>query len=69
MEESILKRFGGNVKKLRKQRGWSQEDLSNKSNLHRTYIGSIEKGGRNVSLINIEKLARALKVKLSELTK
>jgi len=69
MEKNILKRFGNNVRSARKEIGWSQEVLSNKSGLHRTYIGSIEKGGRNVSLINIERIAKALNVKMADLLK
>jgi len=67
MENSILKRFGSNVKHLRKSQGWSQEELARKSGLHRTYIGSLENGGRNVSLINVERLARALHVDIESL--
>jgi transcriptional regulator with XRE-family HTH domain len=67
MKSGILKRFGINVRDIRKSVGWSQEDLADKSGLHRTYIGSIEKGGRNVSLINIERIAKALNVKISKL--
>lgn len=67
MEKSTLKRFGNNVRKYRKSKKWSQEDLSDKSCLHRTYIGSIEKGGRNVSLINIERIAKALDIKMAKL--
>lgn len=69
MKNDILKQFGNNVRRLRKNIGWSQEDLSDKSGLHRTYIGSIEKGGRNVSLINIERIAKALNVKIADLLK
>lgn len=67
MKRRILIHFGNNVKGLRKGRGWSQEDLADKSGLHRTYIGSIEKGGRNVSLVNIERIAKALNVKIDKL--
>jgi transcriptional regulator with XRE-family HTH domain len=67
MKNNVLKRFGNNVKKLRKSMGWSQEILAEKSGLHRTYIGSIENGGRNVSLINIERIAKALQVGCAEL--
>ncbi|OGX19813.1 MAG: transcriptional regulator [Omnitrophica WOR_2 bacterium RBG_13_44_8b] len=62
MKSNILKKFGENVKKLRKAKGWSQEELSKKSGLHRTYIGSIERGERNVSLINVQRISEALKV-------
>lgn len=67
MEYQILRRFGDSVKKLRKKKGWSQEELGKRARLHRTYIGSIERNERNVSLINIERIARALNVKASEL--
>ena len=67
MENSVLKRFGNNVKRLRKNQGWSQEELAKKSGLHRTYIGSLENGGRNVSLINVERLAKALHVDIESL--
>ena len=68
MKSQILKQFGDNVKRLRKAKGWSQEDLAKKTRLHRTYIGSIERSERNVSLINIERIANALDVKIRALT-
>jgi transcriptional regulator with XRE-family HTH domain len=67
MKSAILKRFGETVKRLRTQKGWSQEDLAAKCGLHRTYIGSIERGGRNVSLINIGKIAKAFNITPSKL--
>lgn len=69
MEKRILGQFGNNVKKFRKAKGWSQEDLAKKAGLHRTYVGSIERSERNVSLINIDKLAKALGVKIENLMK
>lgn len=48
--------------------GWTQEELANRAKLHRTYIGSIERNERNVSLINVEKIATALQVKIRNLT-
>ena len=69
MKNSILRQFGSRVKKLRKAQGWSQEDLAKRSGLHRTYIGSIERSERNVSLINIGKISRALNVKIEILVK
>jgi len=56
----ITESFGIRVKEIRLELGISQEELSFRSNLHRTYISSIELGKRNVSLLNIEKLAKAL---------
>lgn len=61
------KDFGDGVRKRRKEIGLSQEDLADTAGLHRTYIGAIERGERNVSLINIVKLARALRVKAAVL--
>ncbi len=56
----ITKKFGQRLKEIRISKNISQEDLSFKSELHRTYISSVELGKRNISLINIEKLAKAL---------
>ena len=54
--------FAGNIKRLRKERGMSQEDLAFESGLHRTYISGIERGIRNVGLDNIGVIATALAV-------
>lgn len=56
--------FGEMVKIMRKERGWSQQDLANKSGLHRTYIGMIERAERNISFKNIEKLANVFRIKI-----
>jgi len=61
----ITKKFGKQVKKLRLEKGLSQEALAHLADLDRTYIPSIEKGERNVSITVIEKIAKALKVKIS----
>ena len=63
----ITKRFGDAVRKRRSELGISQEELAHRCNLHRTYIGDIERGERNVSLKNIEKLAVALQIRISVL--
>ncbi len=62
-----LLQFGENVRRLRVRLGWSQEQLAAATGLHRTYIGSLERSERNVSLLNIIKLATALQVSLDEL--
>lgn len=65
----IKKKFGQKVKLLRIEKGWSQEKLALSADLDRTYIPSIEKGERNVSITVIEKIAKAFKVSVSELFK
>lgn len=59
-ERAILRRFGERVREARDRRGWSQERLAAEAGLDRTYVGSIERGERNVALLNINKLALAL---------
>ena len=63
----IRAQFGARVRLLRNERGWSQEELADRAGLHRTYIGSIERGEQNISLENIDKLAATLGVSLAEL--
>lgn len=68
MDKVDLKRvklkFGQRVRELRKERGWSQEEFAERCDLHRTYIGAIERGEQNVSLENISKIAAALRLDL-----
>ena len=66
-DEAIKEAFGRRVRELRKEQGLSQEALALVCALDRTYIGGIERGERNVSLINIEKIAVALGVPVREL--
>ena len=63
----IKQKFGFRIKELRKQKGLSQERLANNAEIDRTYLPSIEKGERNVSIEVVEKLAIALGVKIKEL--
>jgi transcriptional regulator with XRE-family HTH domain len=62
MERDLLAAFGRAVRLARIEIGISQEELAARSGLHRTYVGSVERGQRNVSLINIARIARALGV-------
>lgn len=61
--------LGGNVRERRLALGLSQEELAGFVHLHRTYVGSVERGERNISLENIVRLASALKLKSSDLLK
>jgi len=64
---TIEKQFGERIRALRLAKGLSQENLAFKAGVHRTYLGSIERGERNPSLRNITAIANALNITLSEL--
>ncbi len=66
-QKNILLIFGKRVKFLRKQKKLSQEELAYRTGLHRTYIGAVERGERNISLKNIAKLAEAFGINIAEL--
>ncbi len=66
-KHQILIEFGNKVRDLRKEKGYSQEELAHKADLHRTYIGMIERAEKNITLVNIEKIANALECKISDL--
>lgn len=63
----INKRVGLNIRKYRENKGWSQEQLAFEANLHRAYIGQIERGEKNIGLINLQKIATALKIEMQKL--
>lgn len=63
----IRNTFGKHLRKLRKERKLTQEELADRAGMHFTYIGQIERGLRNPSLINLHKLAKALSVHRGEL--
>lgn len=65
----VLVKFGERVRELRKKRGLSQEELAFKADLHRTYIGMIERAEKNITLVNVEKIANALDVQIYDLFK
>lgn len=69
MKDKILIAFGNRVRELRKERNWSQEKLAENSGLHPNYIGMVERGERNPSLLNIVKIASTFELDLSELLK
>ena len=69
MSNDILIKFGKRVQSLRKEKGWSQEELADRSNFHRTYIGFIERGERNISLKALKILSQTFGISLSEILK
>ena len=66
---NINKRTGARIRTLRKNKGWSQEKLALEANLHRAYIGQIERGEKNIGLKNLEIIAKTLKIQPFELLK
>lgn len=67
MQNRISEVIASNIKKLREERGLSQEKLAAESGLHRTYIGMIERCEKNVTVVSLEKIASALNVEIIEL--
>tara|TARA_B110000967_G_scaffold193672_1_gene221455 strand:+ start:253 stop:471 length:219 start_codon:yes stop_codon:yes gene_type:complete len=66
-KQKILITFGEKVREVRKSKGLSQEELAHMADLHRTYIGMIERAEKNITLLNIEKIAKALECKIKDL--
>jgi transcriptional regulator with XRE-family HTH domain len=62
MKEDINKRVGLNIRRIREERGLSQEKLAALAGIHRVYMGQVERGEKNVGIVNLEKIARALDV-------
>jgi len=67
MKKNILLQFGNKVRQERIKRNLSQEELAEKVGVHRTYMGMIERAEKNITLLNIEKIANALDLPLSKL--
>ena len=66
-KEPILLAFGRRVQELRKERNLAQEQLADLAGVHRTYIGMIERAEKNITLCNIERIAKALKLDIKDL--
>ena len=66
-QNKITDKFWGKSSRNPKGKGLSQEELAHKADLHRTYIGMIERAEKNITLLNIEKIANALEVNIKEL--
>ena len=69
MPKKILIQFGKQMRKEREKQKISQEKLAERAELHRNYVGAVERGEKNISLINIEKIAKALQIETSDFLK
>lgn len=67
MSKAILEKFGQKVREERLKQNLSQEQLAVKAGVHRTYIGMIERAEKNITLLNIKKLSKALSMSISKL--
>ena len=67
MKKTILVKFGKKIREVRVKRGLSQEAFADIANVHRTYIGMVERAEKNITLLNIQKLSKALKIDIKEL--
>lgn len=66
-DQRLLRALGQNLRQRRLERHWTQAELARRCELHRTFIGSVERGERNISILNLRLLARVLRVSLAEL--
>jgi len=69
MKNLLLITLGKRIKENRLKRNLSQEDLAAKANMHRTYIGMVERGEKNITISNLKKISDALEIDISVLTK
>lgn len=67
MKSQVLIKFGKRIRQLRDERGVSQEKLGELANVHRTYVGMIERGEKNITLTNIDKFSKALGISIRDL--
>jgi len=66
-KSKVLRDIGINIRQYRKQKGWSQEDLAFECEFHRTYIGAVERGEKNITILNLLKIKERLGVRLIDL--
>jgi transcriptional regulator with XRE-family HTH domain len=67
MPEDLLIRLGDRIKRLRNKRGWTQVEMAEKVGIDRSFLADVERGKRNVSILNLDLIARGLRVSLSQL--
>ena len=68
-DQQFLRKLGTRIREQRLARGWSQLELGRRTGLHRTFIGSVERGERNVSILNLRVIARALRVSVADIVR
>lgn len=67
MPEDLLIRLGGRIRNLRQKRGWTQVEMAEKVGIDRSFLADVERGKRNISILNLELIAKGLRVTLSQL--
>jgi len=67
MPADLLVRLGDRIRKLRKKRGWTQAELAERVGIDRSFLADVERGKRNVSILNLDLMAKGLRVSLSQL--
>lgn len=67
MAEDLLTRLGDRIRKLRKARGWTQAEMAERVGIDRSFLADVERGKRNVSILNLELIAKGFKISLSQL--
>ncbi len=67
MSDDLLTRLGDRIRKLRKKRGWTQVVMAEKIGIDRSFLADVERGKRNISILNLDLIAKGLRVSLSQL--
>jgi transcriptional regulator with XRE-family HTH domain len=67
MAADLLTRLGDRIRKLRKARGWTQAEMAERVGIDRSFLADVERGKRNVSILNLELIAKGFKISLSQL--
>ena len=67
MPDDLLTSLGERIRKLRKKRGWTQVEMAEKVGIDRSFLADVERGKRNISILNVELIAKGLRVSLSQL--
>jgi transcriptional regulator with XRE-family HTH domain len=65
-KDAVLVRLGANLRKAREKQGWSQDEFAFRCGVHRTYVGSVERGEYNITILTLRKFAKALGITLRD---